>query len=260
MSTAVLSPVSEVQPFLSQEALAKLASGMKVTRPTADCLTDEVVNTGLQLFGFGRPAIGFRNQRVFVHSQNLEGELRRHAQWLAEGGKGTYAFLDRPVCAANSLYAVEQVMNASCLEEQTALERIAFPIFGAHWSLLVADCQSRTLRLYDSIRGAHDRLALQIRALLRAAGLILSDWSIKRARCAKQNGVWECGYSVIACAAYELDRPLPLRMPGNMVAASRTGIASLAGELTARAKAARDSADYFESRLQNYLRFDLPYE
>ena len=229
-----------------------------MSRPTAPWLTDEVINGALEYYGYSAPRFGLKDQIVLVNSQALASDVRRYERWLEDdpASRGTFLFNERHAYGASSLHALRSVMRASHFADQRVVALVAMPIHRhSHWSLLVLDRKAQRWRFYDSIRGAHDKAAYLIRAMLRDAGLFAADWTMKRSSCARQRSTWECGYSVLACAMHEVGARIGLIDQLNRAIENRLFVGALASDVLARSMAAQKVQDYIESRLLNYMFF-----
>jgi hypothetical protein len=93
------------------------------------------------------------------------------------------------------------VVGGPGLESIPGWYRIAFLIHDSnHWSVVVY-IRSKSgdyLVHYDSITSFHAERAMQLAAMLRAAGLIKRDLQLTRTAQANQKGSWNCGYCVMA--------------------------------------------------------------
>ena len=242
---------------LADDSEQLLKAATRAGAEVAPMLTGDVINFALRILGFRRPNdIGGDTLRC-VSSYGLSTDLERHEIWLREGSRGMFVFQERGTVAGWNLHALAQSFDASLFQNQTVARQVAFPLHaGFHWSLVVLDRDAREFRLYDSIQRAHDSRAYLLRSMLVAAGMLNEPWTIRRMSCAQQRMSWECGYSLIGCAAHEAGAYLPLRLSGTEVAADRESIALLAGFLLARSETGRKTEAYNRSRLQNYLSFE----
>ena len=219
--------------------------------------TGDIVNFALRVLGFTRPCNDAADQSVAISSYGLTTDLERYEKWARDGSEGTFRFQERGTVQNWNLFALLKCFDASRFADQTTIRRVAFPIFGGfHWSLLVLDRYKKEFRFYDSIAGAHDSRAYMLRSMLVAGGVLRDPWPIVRAECTKQRGGWECGYSLIGCAAHETSTHVAPGVDGRSVAGNRDAIAMLAAFLLARSDAGRKTEVYLKSRLQNYLSFE----
>src|SRR6056297_265212 len=219
--------------------------------------TGDIVNFALRVLGFTRPNNNTPDQSVAISSYGLTTDLERYEKWARNGSEGTFCFQERGTVRNWNLFALLSCFDASRFADQTTIRRVAFPIFGGfHWSLLVLDRYKKEFRFYDSILGAHDSRAYMLRSMLVAGGVLRDPWPIVRAECTKQRGGWECGYSLIGCAAHESRTFIAPGVDGLIVAGNRDSIAMLAAFLLARSDAVRKTLAYLKSRLQNYMWFE----
>jgi hypothetical protein len=94
------------------------------------------------------------------------------------------------------------VVRGPGLESIAGWFRLAFILHSSsHWSVVIymRSPGSRSMLIhYDSLPGLHAERALQLAAMLRAAGLIDPQQQLSRTTQAVQPGTWQCGYAVMA--------------------------------------------------------------
>jgi len=223
-------------------------------------LDDEIVNFALRSYGYGPVNSQTENDFVLIHSQCTAAEIRRYRLWVSQGRPDTFCFAAQRVYSNYSLGMLHE-RNAGCpLESRSRVRLMAMPLHGSgHWSLLVVDLEQRLLFLFDSVvvaemHGIHDDLAYTVRDMLAESGMTGDRWQIQRARCAQQTGSWECGFSVIACAAYMSGVSFPFCGNLTELVANAEHVRKLAADVRARSEAER-MAQVYDLRLANYLSF-----
>ena len=219
----------------------------------APMLNDEAVNFALEAYEW----IPDR-ARFFLHSQSLVRELNRYRDWHEGDRAEPYTPDPKPLVRRSSLKALIAALNTSHLDTATNLEAVAIPLFGQlHWSLLVLDIPNRRIRHYDSLPGSHRSLAQLAIGLLKEAGVMLLSWPLSDGECHQQAGSWECGYSLVACAAYESGTRLYcLDGDPREVIRDRARLPFLANDLFVRSDAGLAAEVFDESRLSNYFLFE----
>ena len=255
--SAYQTETSDLCSSLAEDSEELLRSATELQKISGPLLTGDVVNFALKVLGYMRPCEGLTDQTVCVSSYGLDTDLRRYEAWARACSGGTFRFQEAGTVRNWNMCALQRCLDASFFEHQQAIRKVAFPLFGAaHWSFVILDRDRREFRFYDSMSGSHDSLVYSLRAMLIDSGLFTEPWPITRMDCAQQKSVWECGYSLIGCAAYESGIRIVPGLNGNTIASNRRAIALLAAYLLARSEAGRKTESYLKSRLQNYLDFE----